>query len=340
MLSVIVAVHNQIGHNHLFLKGIRQYTTGAYEVVVIDNHSTDGSAEFFESEGCRVIRNTGNLCYPESMNLGTRNSSGAYVCHINNDLYVGPNWNGRLIEAMERFNLDAIPPLGLEMMPTPALTDWLQARWATIGQGRLSSGKSESQLHAKIRAMYGDWEAFCSQVYRSFSDVIFDGLNGSCVMLRRSTLEKIGLLDERVQAADWDLYYTLRKREEELGDVRRCKIFGGCYVHHFIRATIKGRREPFACTHPRLSIHDKWSRQEQERLWYKSNYFQPISGRRSFRDLLRRHVGKPLEKLAKECQRAVSWRWLYVQPEKIVELHRRQIQALGTGACQRSGSSS
>ena len=62
MLSVIVAVHNQIGHNRLFLKGIRQYTTGAYEVVVIDNHSTDGSAEFFESEGCPVIRNTANLC--------------------------------------------------------------------------------------------------------------------------------------------------------------------------------------------------------------------------------------------------------------------------------------
>jgi GT2 family glycosyltransferase len=274
------------------------------------------------------------------MNLGTRNSSGAYVCHINNDLYVGPDWNGRLIEAMERFNLDAITPLGLEMMPTPALTDWIQARWATIGQGRLSSGKSEVQLHAKIRAMYGDWEAFCSEVYRSFSEVIFDGLNGSCVMLRRSTLEKIGLLDERVQAADWDLYYTLRKREVELGDVRRCKIFGGCYVHHFIRATVKGRREPFACTHPRLSIHDKWSREEQERLWYKSNYFQPASGRRSFRDLLRRHVGKPVEKLAREWQRAVSWRWLYVQPEKIVELHRRQIEVLGTGAWQRGESSS
>ena len=219
MLSVIVAVHNQIGHNQLFLEGIRKYTTGPYEVVVIDNHSTDGSAEFFESQGCRVIRNAANLCYPESMNLGTRNSTGDYVCHINNDLYVGPNWNGRLIEAMERFRLDAITPLGLEMMPTPALTDWIQARWATIGQGRLSSGKTAAQLHDKIRAMYGDWEAFCSHVYRSFSEILFDGLNGSCVMIRRSTLEKIGFLDERVQAADWDLYYTLRKREDELGDV-------------------------------------------------------------------------------------------------------------------------
>lgn len=112
MLSVVVAVHNQIGHNQLFLQGIRKYTTGPYEVVVIDNHSTDGSAEFLESQGCRVIRNAKNLCYPESMNLGTRNSTGDYVCHINNDLYVGPNWNGRLIEAMERFQLDAITPLG------------------------------------------------------------------------------------------------------------------------------------------------------------------------------------------------------------------------------------
>ena len=56
MLSVIVAVHNQIGCSMLFLEGIRQYTTGPYEVIVIDNHSTDGSAEFFEANGCLVIR--------------------------------------------------------------------------------------------------------------------------------------------------------------------------------------------------------------------------------------------------------------------------------------------
>ena len=119
MLSIIVAVHNQIGHNQLFLQGIRQYTTGAYEVIVIDNHSTDGSAEFFESEGCRVIRHDRNLCYPESMNAGSRLAKGDWLCHINNDLFVAPNWNQRLIGAMERHRLDAASPLGLEMMPAP-----------------------------------------------------------------------------------------------------------------------------------------------------------------------------------------------------------------------------
>ena len=40
MLSIIVAVHNQLGHNQLFLDGIQRYTTGPYEVIV-DRQSFD-----------------------------------------------------------------------------------------------------------------------------------------------------------------------------------------------------------------------------------------------------------------------------------------------------------
>jgi glycosyltransferase involved in cell wall biosynthesis len=49
MFSIIVAVHNQLGHNQLFLESIKQYTTPPYEVIVIDNNSSDGSGDFFES---------------------------------------------------------------------------------------------------------------------------------------------------------------------------------------------------------------------------------------------------------------------------------------------------
>src|SRR5437899_13002540 len=99
MLSVIVAVHNQIGVNTLFLEGIRRYTTGPYEVVVVDNHSTDGSGEFFESNGCRVLGNPFNLCYPESMKLRIRDTKGDYLCLINTDRYLVPNCNELLIQA-------------------------------------------------------------------------------------------------------------------------------------------------------------------------------------------------------------------------------------------------
>src|SRR5256712_2430943 len=300
MLSVIVAVHNQIGVNTLFLEGIRRYTTGPYEVVVVDNHSTDGSAEFFESNGCRVIRNPFNLCYPESMNLGIRNAKGDYLCLINNDLYVGPNWNGLLIQALERFGLDVITPLGMEMMPTRELTAYMQDRWASIGRGRLSSGKTAVQLKKKIRAMYGDWEGFCGEVWRYFSEKRFDGLNGSCVMAKHTVLEKIGLLDERVQSADWDLYYTLRKREDEVGDVRRSMIFGGCYVHHFMKVTATAKHEPFVCTHPQLSVDEKWSRAEQARLWYKPGEFHPRISEPSNERMLQRRLGRLFKKLIRE----------------------------------------
>lgn len=326
MLSIIVAVHNQLGHNQFFLEGIRKYTTGPYEVIVIDNHSTDGSAEFFESNGCRVIRNAKNLCYPESMNLGSGIAQGEFLCHINNDLYVAPNWNGLLIDAMERHRLSAASPLGLEMMPTPALTDWVQGRWAAIGQGRLSSGKGINQLRTMVQAMYGDWELYCGEVQRAFSQTLFEGIVGSCVMIRRATYEKIGRLDERIQSADWDLYYTLRKREMTTGDVHRCMVVGGTFVHHFIRATIKSKWEPFACTHERWSINQKWDKAEQAQLWCKPEEFSDASFGRS----LRRHLIKPLKKLIQELDRASAGRRLWVQPQLVVKQYRKKFEALGT----------
>ena len=66
-LSIIVAVHNQLGHNQLFLEGIQRYPTGPYKVIVVDNHSTDGSAEFFEANGCQVIRERWLLVSPSQI---------------------------------------------------------------------------------------------------------------------------------------------------------------------------------------------------------------------------------------------------------------------------------
>lgn len=327
-LSIIVAVHNQLGHNQLFLEGIQRYTTGPYEVIVVDNHSTDGSAEFFEANGCRVIRNDRNLCYPESMNLGSRVASGEFLCHINNDLYVAPNWNGFLIEAMEQQGLDAVSPLGLEVMSTPALTDWMHDRWNCIGRGRLSSGRSIAELRTMLRKMYGDWEAVSREICNRYRGELFEGINGSCVMGRQSLLNKIGYLDEQIQNADWDFYLTLRKREQEIGDVRRCMVVGGSFVHHFIRATIKGKPRPFGCYHPRRMIDEKWGKAEQVRLWYKPEYIQRVS--ESDLTLIAHHRLKKIFKtVTVEIRRLLSWRWLLVSPSRIVGLYRRQFDELG-----------
>jgi GT2 family glycosyltransferase len=324
MLSIIVPVHNQFGHNQLFLEGIRRYTTGPYEIIVIDNHSTDGSADFFEARGCQVIRNPVNLCYPESMNLGIRQAKGDHLCLINNDLYVGPNWNGALVEVMEEEKWDVVSPLGMEKMPTPTLTAWMHKRWNTIGRGRLSSHRPSEVLRAMLRWMYGDWEQFCEEVRTAFYSTRLDGVYGPCLIVKRSVFEKLGLLDERIQASDWDFYLHLRKREAEVGDVKRGKIVGAAYVHHYMRATMKGKPEPFACRHPRLSLDEKWTREELRTFWHQPEDIPgpgpvPPQG-------LDTQVKKLIEKIQTQVSRLVAWRWGLVGSERILELYRERFR--------------
>ncbi len=325
MLSIIVPVHNQIGHNELFLESIRQFTTGPYEIIIIDNHSTDGSGELFEKHGCRVIRNEVNICYPESMNQGIQAARGEYLCLLNNDVYAGVNWNGQLVEAMEEFGYDAVSPLCNELMPTRELTDWMYDRWARIGYGR-HSRKTYEQLKKLIERMYGDWERFCKVIYQSFYPRKFPGIIGPCVLVRRSLIEKIGLLDERVQAADWDLYYRIRKREEETGDVHRVMTIGWSYVHHFIRATVKARPEPFACRHARLSIDEKWSREEQARLWYKPwDFITPQSERYSLGNKISARLRKTYKKIVREIMRVPINQWIPENSDRIVKMYERKF---------------
>jgi hypothetical protein len=141
------------------------------------------------------------------------------------------------------------------------------------------------------------------------------------VLVRRSLLVKIGPLDERVQAADWDLYFRVRKREEEMGDVHRVMVIGGSYVHHFIRATAKAKPEPFACNHPRLSIDEKWPREDQARLWYKPWDFIPKST--SLGDQISARLQKTYRKAAREVKRMTVNRW--VDPDRLIRLYKRKF---------------
>jgi GT2 family glycosyltransferase len=334
MFSIIAAVHNQLGHNQLFLESIKKYTTPPYEVIVIDNHSSDGSGDFFESQGCRVIRNQNNLCYPESMNLGIRASKGDLYCLINNDVLVGPNWNEKLMAAMDRHGLDACSPMGLERMPTPSLTGWMYNRWSRIGKGRLSTGKDITHLRKMINLMYGNWEDVSHEMSQYFYDHLYEGIIGAVVLLRRSLVDKIGLLDERIQASDWDMYLTIRKREKEYGDVRRCMVVGEVYVHHFIRATVKGRPAQFSCLHPRISLDDKWDVETKRQLWFDPLEIEPAHGDapRSWQTKLRRLGQKASNRASGLFRQNLGDLSSFSNPEKVVSLYRKKFAELGNNS--------
>ncbi|MHB8482355.1 MAG: glycosyltransferase family 2 protein [Nitrospiria bacterium] len=266
MISIITAIHNQLEHNKLYLESLRKYTFNPYEIIIIDNHSTDGSGDFFQNNGCDVITNNQNLCYPESMNQGIQRAKFDYLCFLNNDVWVGVHWDKYLVEAIEKHSLDIVSPMGIERRFTLSETARVRKKWNRIG--RLKHLKSnETGLKRLIGKMYGDWGTFCREFSERTRDMVMEGIVGNCVFAKRSAMEKIGNWDQRLQSADWDISLNVLKRARDQRDIAPIKTVGGAYVHHFLQATLKNKPEPFACAHPRLNLYDKWNKEEVISLW-------------------------------------------------------------------------
>ena len=115
------------------------------------------------------------------------------------------------------------------------------------------------------RWMYGNWEAFNERRSQQFAGQIKEGFVGNSVMLRRSALDKIGLWDDRVQAGDFDLYMRSKMRSLSHGDIRPVHIALDCFVHHYIRLTLKAGYPPFADRDRLITFDQKWS--SEDRRW-------------------------------------------------------------------------
>jgi GT2 family glycosyltransferase len=91
-LSVVTAVHNQLPMNRLYLEELRRRTDLPLELVIVDNASTDGSREFFESQGATVVANEANYSYARCQNQGIAAATGDVLAFLNNDLCFPDHW--------------------------------------------------------------------------------------------------------------------------------------------------------------------------------------------------------------------------------------------------------
>jgi GT2 family glycosyltransferase len=73
------------------------------QVIVVDNASTDGTAELVEREypSVKIIRNESNLGFGRANNAGARDATGKYLAFLNQDAVVRLGWLDRLVMALE-----------------------------------------------------------------------------------------------------------------------------------------------------------------------------------------------------------------------------------------------
>lgn len=271
VISIVTAVHNQLAMNRLFLRKIRQYTGNTFELIVIDNASSDGSADFFEQEGAIVIRNAVNHNYPVCQNQGIAIANGLYHAFLNNDIIVAPNWDEKLIECLEKNALSVVCPAGIEHSGISGKANRYRKRWSVIKTVLNMKTPSEKGLERMHRAMYGNWEKFNEALWKKHGTSCIEGMVGNSVITKAALWSTIGLWDETIQAADFDLFIRCRKRYEEEGDIKPVHLAPGVFHHHYIRLTTKTRPPAFAEQDKMVPLTAKWKQETVDYYYREAN---------------------------------------------------------------------
>ena len=118
--SIVVTCYNGREHLGACLRSVLSESSADHEVILVDNASTDGSAEFVEQAfpAVRLIRNSENLGFGRGSNLGAHQSRAKYLAFLNQDTVVEPGWLEALILA-----LAADPQAGLATSKILMLSD-------------------------------------------------------------------------------------------------------------------------------------------------------------------------------------------------------------------------
>jgi GT2 family glycosyltransferase len=74
-----------------------------FELIVVDNNSTDNSIELLRSYGDKIklICNPENSGYAKGCNIGIKESKGKYISTLNNDIAVVPDWLTKGVSFLE-----------------------------------------------------------------------------------------------------------------------------------------------------------------------------------------------------------------------------------------------
>lgn len=100
-VSVIIVNWNGAQYLARCLEAIKAQTFQNYELIVIDNASSDGSVDNLENHwpDTQVVRLEENIGFARANNLGARLARGKWLALLNNDAFPAPDWLKSIIEA-------------------------------------------------------------------------------------------------------------------------------------------------------------------------------------------------------------------------------------------------
>lgn len=188
-LSIITLTYNHLDYTKKFIESLAKYTK-EYELIIVDNGSTDGTREYLKSlHNVKLILNDENMGFSKGNNQGIEIAEGEFIGFLNNDILLYPDW----FEEIEKVFTN-------------------EPRAAFVSPRHVNPHYDDTNEYKYLnfyKNIYGcDYE-------KSFDECVF-----SCVITKKKVLDDIGVFDEyytpaffedndikyRAILADYDVY--------------------------------------------------------------------------------------------------------------------------------------
>jgi len=189
-----------------------------YEVIVVDNASTDGSPKIVKDEfpDVKLIVNEKNLVWAGGCNVGIKSAKGEMIAFFNNDAVADPEWLSKLVNVIRSSpQIGVVGGIVLCYEPKDIIDDaGMKIDPVTGIVWHVNRGKRLVQVEKQ-------------------EDIDF--ISGVDLLTKREVIEKIGAFDEGYplynEETDWGLNAKRAGYE--------CKIVPSAFVWHIGSFTVK-----------------------------------------------------------------------------------------------------
>ena len=223
-VSLVIAVYNQVQYTRQCVQSIERWTDIPYELIFVDNGSTDGTHEYLSTLVAKVITNEKNLGCAKAWNQGVRASAGDVIGILNNDIVVTPGWLENLL-----------------------------AFKARSGHGIVTPAAREGMLDYDLNSYAAEFTRRCARATRA-------EIYAACMLIGRGVLDRIGLFDEAFSyggCEDTDFVWRAKQAGFSVG------MTGSVLIHHFVMVTQDAVKKSETKAYPTSNLahfQNKWKR--------------------------------------------------------------------------------
>jgi len=194
--SIIIPVWNKLELTVQCLTALASTVESSYEVIVVDNGSTDGTTEFLSSLSgdVQIIRNQENLGFAKACNQGAQAAKGKYLVFLNNDTIPLKGWLRALVS-----EVDGCADVGI-------VGSKLLYQDGTIQHAGVVLDRTGGRPYHIYKGFPSDLP--CVNQRREYQVV-----TGACLLIRQPLFMELGGFDEGFRNSFEDVDLCLKARE-------------------------------------------------------------------------------------------------------------------------------